>query len=178
MSTEIDQAVAKLLMSHDVFAVTLTQENTYDLEDQESERPWWFDRWTVVLNGYAFEYKTGLGHRSKFTSAQYKKQRALGKTFLRANVVSVRLTGHESYDSYRYIEYIAVPTLASILNCIILDSSALDENFQDWADECGMSGDSIKALNIYNLCCDNGRRLRKALSRSQLKQATELLEGY
>ena len=178
MSIKIDQAVEKLLSVHDVFTVTLTQENAYDLEDQENERPWKFDRWTAVLNGYAFEYKTGLGHRSKFTSNQYKKQRVLGKTFLKANVAAVRRTGHESYDSYSYIEYIAVPTLASILYCLILDSSALNENFQDWADEYGMDGDSIKALNIYNLCCDNGRRLRKALSRNQLKQATELLEDY
>lgn len=70
------------------------------------------------------------------------------------------------------------PKVADVLHSLILDASAVDENFDDWCDTFGYSSDSIKALNIYKACLDNARALRKHLPPDVLRQARELLQDY
>lgn len=56
-----------------------------------------------------------------------------------------------------------VPELADVLGCIVIDSSAIEQSFEDWASEYGYDTDSRKAEAIYEACKENGYRLRKLL---------------
>jgi len=70
------------------------------------------------------------------------------------------------------------PKVADVLNSLILDASAADENFDDWCDNFGYSSDSIKALNTYKACLDTARALRKHFSPDTLRQIRDLLADY
>jgi hypothetical protein len=55
------------------------------------------------------------------------------------------------------------PTAYDVLYCLRCDSEAIHMNFDDWCGTFGYDNDSIKALQTYNACIDNGKKLRKAL---------------
>lgn len=134
-----------------------------------------------------FEYKTGIGHRvnpprskNGFTSRQLSpKQRAVKKQLDRiigqnSVVEAKRATAKGPVSA----EYITKPTQASVLYSLLLDSEAENENFEDWATNCGYDSDSIKALEIYRACLANAKKLRAIFTREQCEHLRELLEDY
>jgi hypothetical protein len=70
------------------------------------------------------------------------------------------------------------PKIADVLHSLIMDASAADENFDDWCDSYGYSSDSIKSLNMYKLCLETARALRKHFSPSTMANIRELLQDY
>lgn len=59
---------------------------------------------------------------------------------------------------------IAVPTIADILGCLLLDSEAIDyAGFEDWANQFGYNPDSIKARDTWMTCVETGLKLRQML---------------
>jgi hypothetical protein len=70
------------------------------------------------------------------------------------------------------------PKVADVLHCLIMDSSAADENFHDWCANYGYSDDSIKAMNTYRACLEVAQALRKHFSPDTLRQVRELLQDY
>jgi hypothetical protein len=70
------------------------------------------------------------------------------------------------------------PKIADVLHSLIMDASAADENFDDWCDSYGYSSDSIKSLNMYKLCLETARALRKHFSSSTMVNIRELLQDY
>ncbi len=69
------------------------------------------------------------------------------------------------------------PTLAEVLNCILLDGACADELFPDWCASLGYSDDSIKARDIYDTCQRIAKDLRKVPA-DVLTKARELLADY
>lgn len=65
------------------------------------------------------------------------------------------------------------PERADVIDCLMLDSDALDYSFQDWCDNCGYDSDSISALETYNECCKIGRKLMKMGIYNALKEEWE-----
>ena len=70
------------------------------------------------------------------------------------------------------------PTAADVLHSLVLDATAVNENFSDWCANYGYSDDSIKALRIYQECIETARRLRTIFAPDTLKQIEELLQDY
>jgi CO dehydrogenase/acetyl-CoA synthase delta subunit len=56
------------------------------------------------------------------------------------------------------------PKLIDVFYSLLLDENALNENFDDWCENCGFSSDSTKDLNTYKACLENGRVVRKLLT--------------
>ena len=55
------------------------------------------------------------------------------------------------------------PRVADVLNSLLLDSSALDMDFEDFCGNFGYNTDSRKAEKIYKDCLKSGRKLQSFL---------------
>ena len=55
------------------------------------------------------------------------------------------------------------PQADSVLSSLLLDSSAIDQTFEDWCGEFGYDTDSRKAEKTYKACVKNGERLKRLL---------------
>jgi hypothetical protein len=62
------------------------------------------------------------------------------------------------------------PTIRQVMESLLLDASAADQNFNDWCAEFGYSSDSINASNIYRACMETGEALNKYLGRETMAQ--------
>jgi len=69
------------------------------------------------------------------------------------------------------------PSVADVLQALILEAYAADQSFSDWCAEYGYSDDSLKALNTYKQCCEIATMLRKHIGRDALEKARSALEG-
>jgi len=127
---------------------------------------WECDAWRVTFRRsnkeFTTDYFTGIGHRSKPTPHH-------GASY------TVNTLAWHSWQATRKP---VKPHVAGVLQSLILDASALDENFGDWCANFDYSEDSIKALGTYTACCDNGRKLRATLGRDLVEQLAKLLEDY
>lgn len=71
------------------------------------------------------------------------------------------------------------PDYESVVDCLVVDSNALDYPFQDWCDDFGYDSDSISALETYNDCCKIGRKLIKMGIMNKLREeCDEISEKY
>ena len=142
------------------------------------------------------EYKTGAGHRlvpttkgGAYNFMKYNKAQGLELSAHREALglasnesiyfpVKTVVGGQRGHGGGEVITYAVTPTSASVLHSLVLDASALDQNFDDWADDLGYDSDSLNALNIYKACCDNGKKLRKIFTNEQIETLQELLQDY
>jgi len=99
-------------------------------------------KWNIEINGEFFEYHTGIGHCTFLYNRKPK------------DIKTIRTDN----------EWVHVPNINNILNAILLDGEALNESFYDWCDNLGYESDSRKALDVYESCMLNGRKLQSALS--------------
>ena len=67
------------------------------------------------------------------------------------------------------------PERAEVIDCLVLDSDALDYSFSDWCDYIGYDSNSISALEIYHECCKIGRKLIKMGIWNEIKTECENL---
>lgn len=67
------------------------------------------------------------------------------------------------------------PERADVIDCLELDSEAMNYSFNDWCDYCGDDSDSITALEIYNECCKIGHKLVKMGIYNEIKTECEKL---
>ena len=128
---------------------------------------WDCDQWRVTLSSkagfHSFDYFTGLGLRDKLRG-------------LRAMHTKGAIFDYKQ-DTWTATKP-KTPKVADVLNSLILDSSAEDENFHDWCSNYGYSDDSIKAMNTYKACLEIAVALRKHFSPDTLRQVRELLQDY
>ena len=62
-----------------------------------------------------------------------------------------------------------MPDPADVLGALLMDGQAIDSGgFEDWAEEMGIDGDSIKAKAMYDACVETGLKLRNALGETLL----------
>lgn len=134
-----------------------------------------------------FEYKTGIGHRvtppqsksgyspRSLSPGQRRDAKALRELIGKSGLVGAK---HATARRPVSIEYVTLPTQASVLCGLILDSSAEDENFESWADSYGYDSDSLKALEMYRACLANAKKLHNIFTCEQLEHLRELLEDY
>ena len=106
--------------------------------------------WLLNINGQVFEYKTGLGNSTKYfeRGGHYdQRRRPKDRPVIANSEVSA---------------WIHVPAIDEVLHCLFSDGDASTESFSDFCGNLGYSDDSIKALNIYQLCAETYTKLRKA----------------
>jgi len=70
------------------------------------------------------------------------------------------------------------PFAASVLYSLVMDSSARHESFRDWCANYDYNSDSIKAMGIYNACCENAERLERVFTRENIAHIETLLQDY
>jgi hypothetical protein len=143
---------------------------------------WECDKWSIGFISKAgecsqFEYKTGIGNRVVNAS------RSLAKAYIKTGIAGKLLhsTGESYYPKgggFSKSVHAVTPTPASVLYCLVLDSQAASESFNDWCDNFGYDNDSMKDFRLYQACCDNASKLNKVFTRQQLDTISELLEDY
>lgn len=172
---EINVAISAILVESGVSVDTKLVGET--LRDE-----WVCDEWRVTIcndkKQEIFQYYTGTGLRSKATEKQ-KEQALRGFPGLTENDKK----GLTSYGK-RYLACVdalrspVVPTAASVLHSLLLDSEAVNSRFSDWCADFGYNDDSIKALGTYNTCCKIGHQLRGFFTHQQRETMREILQDY
>ena len=149
------------------------------IEDEGGEHAWPHDKWTFVLDGQAFEFKTGIGcHRKmrrkspisppdNFESSYYGLTSMSGKHW---NAMRLKRFGQVSTLSGK-------PTVDDLLYSLVSDASSGRETFEDWCSELGYDTDSRKAFSIYEQCQNTIGKLRK-IGVSDLDAASEAFQDY
>ena len=73
---------------------------------------------------------------------------------------------------------IPAPALRDVLYSLVLDSSAVDQPFEDWASDFGYDADSRKALSTYETCVKIHRELRALIGTTAINRLQELFADY
>lgn len=68
------------------------------------------------------------------------------------------------------------PTLADIMQSLMLDAMAGQYKFEEWASEYGYDEDSRKAFKIYEECLRIGNRVYKMLGKDALPKVNAILQ--
>lgn len=124
-------------------------------------------KWIVTINGESFDYSTGSAH---FTP--YYQTRNIG-SFNRRNKKPDNGLANSDLGGWLH-----APTVKDVLYSVLSDASFGDISFNDFCNEIGYSDDPFKAFDIYQACCNNGEKLRKALTSEQIEQFEIELEDY
>lgn len=118
------------------------------LQGEGAEEGWKYDKWLITFT------KNGNNAHFDFKTGTGHKRKLPGR------------------------DQAVPPSAASVLYCLLSDSSAYDVCFIEWASDCGYDADSIKARNIYDACCVNALKLKAIFSRDLIAELRELLQDY
>lgn len=140
---------------------------------------WEGDSFAVTLGTQSFTYKTGVGHRYYTQLAIGAKPPRLTKKADKSVRDMQAILGRVGFPiKDLYATFTPVPASAGVIWSLLLDSSASNESFDDWCADFGYDTDSRKALETYLACQQNGTKLRKVFTRSQLSTLQAMLEDY
>jgi hypothetical protein len=115
----------------------------------------------------------GLGHRKTAIEQKNLELKAANKP-----LISEKLKPWEAKGQGKHKPKPVKPELLNVFHALILDSQAINENFDDWAENYGYSPDSIKALNVYKACLENARIVRKVLTREDIAKLELFYQDY
>lgn len=139
---------------------------------------WECDQWNITLyrtgkkECFNTQFYTGIGHRVLSPMGETYKRR-IKQDYKNSVNLAHQLKQNEKENAKPQI-----PHVASILHSLTLDASANDYSFNDWCNDYGYDADSIKALGIYQACCNTAKELQKLFNRSELSALSELLQDY
>lgn len=118
--------------------------------------------WEITLSDGHTEFKTdymqGIGHLPG-----YDKLKGPKTTIHNDNLINNACeTGRKLVD-HDYLKGTPIdkPKIEDILYSLLMDSVAIDVDFEDWAGNFGYETDSRKAEKIYNDCVKIGLKMRK-----------------
>lgn len=124
---------------------------------QSHDKEWPCFVWNVLIGNEQFSYRTGLGHATPyFNRITWLVNRKPENSFLFHG---------ENHIDYKNDAFIHIPKIESVLECLFLDASCIDQSFSNFCADCGYDTDSMKAFKIYQACQDNAEKLRKALGK-------------
>ncbi|QXL90409.1 hypothetical protein [Salmonella phage NINP13076] len=135
---------------------------------------------------YRSEFKTGTGHRvGRHTGLTPSDARELAKVGAKVSQVDQKNWTREDYKrndnkamSFGYRVYVATPTAANVLYCLLSDMDLGSESHADFCANLGYDEDSRKGLEIYLACQKTGEELRKVFTGEDLETLREMLEDY
>jgi hypothetical protein len=168
-ATDIDTAVAALLAQHKVAmsAVFVPQAMSRNSGEKTHTLNWRVS-FTRADVSFALDYQQGIGHVPRYMEPRTLfDQECLGKPWE---------TG--KYGHSLNVKRLPAPTAADVLSCVILDSEAIEQSFEDWASDFGYDTDSRKAERIYHECVAQARDAQRVLGASLIAQLRELFADY
>ena len=115
-----------------------------------------------TVHSWTSDYRTGTGNRVM--------PKGFGCPVHKGYVKHGTLAWEDNEKQKRPVK----PRAADVLYCILSDGQAADTSFHDWASDFGYDTDSLKALGVYNACCETGRELRKLFTREERAALEEL----
>ncbi len=134
----------------------------------------------------ATDYMQGIAHvphyRHAFGSitmaeADYRRaQHAAAETGKAPGVPYSKWRAHSVWDMWS--KPVPPPTLADVLNSLLLDASGTEESFEDWCSNYGCDTDSRKAETTYRACCDTARQLRQMFTSTERATLETLFTDY
>lgn len=71
-----------------------------------------------------------------------------------------------------------LPEISDFVYSIVLDSDALQYDFEDWCGNFGYEQDSRKAEKIFNECLEIGLKLNRAISSEEFEKLREIFQDY
>ncbi len=123
----------------------------------EKEGDWYHDKWevTIELEGRTMttSYSTGIGHRVA--------KPGIEKIWNGYSTPEGNMRDEKAAE--RGFSKPGKVDLADLVSSLILDSSALDADFEEWAGDLGFDPDSRKALATYLACQKSGTQTRRLL---------------
>jgi hypothetical protein len=148
----------------------------------------WRYTFKSVTGAMTGDFQQGIGHAPLYNTVRGSTpghtidlQRAIARRAAERGraFVSVKEVERETYgESIGATRALSAPEAASVLNCLVLDSSAKDYSFVEWCREYGYDDDSRGAERIYNACVKTARELDCVFTSEQLAHLRGLLEGY
>jgi len=84
------------------------------------------------------------------------------------------LTGHFSQGPAHTTQ----PDLCDVLSSLLMDTSGLDQPFEDWAEDLGYDPDSRKAERIYTACKAALAALESTFTAQELEDLRTMFEDY
>lgn len=169
---ELDAFIAKYALTAEFKLVEM------HAVDREGE--WEHDRWQVTIKrgrvAELVDYMTGIGNRVQLERHPYGVSwESLHVGHVVRGLNPAKYPGGCVYKGALGIAYAAKPpTLADVLECLRLDSGALEQTFPDWAVEVGFSSDSIRARNTWEACLANGAKLLRLVGLDGLHELRSL----
>ena len=143
---------------------------------------WPCDEWCVTIRKdkkqEIFQYYTGTGLRAKATEKQKEQARRGFPGLTNNDKKGLTSYGKRYLAAVEVLRSPVVPTAASVLYSLLLDSGAVNSCFSDWCADFGYNDDSIKALETYNACCKIGQQLRGFFTHQQQETMREILQDY
>ena len=131
------------------------------------------DRYIIFINGYDFEYFQGIAHREErkiFNNGMiFKKLLGMNPKKTKENMIIYK----ENIEKCSIVKPIKID---DVLNCLVLYYSVSRDDFYDFCANLGHNEDSIKALEIYNNCRKNAKKLKNIID--DLDSASDKFNNY
>lgn len=117
---------------------------------------WIHDSWSIIIDNETFNYRTGIGHRTVRYGTNLSKE---AKRLLNMRPKQTK-ENFLIYASKLELETrVKTPEIDDVLYSLVIDSSCIDEGFNEWCDCFGYDNDS-KNQSIYHDCIKNSRKLK------------------
>ena len=129
---------------------------------------WDCDGWMLELTSKGkteyFDHFTGIGHRTPISKP--------------TNGGPMPRKGTLMYDQLEKQRKPVTPDVCGIIHCLNIESQAINESFPNWCDNFGYDSDSLKALNVYNTCCESAKKYCSVIDRATREQLEVILSDY
>jgi hypothetical protein len=145
-------------------------------------------KFVCIINGMSFDFSCGL-RACVPDGALAKLKRRYNSCLCTDNSARVfelimqgRVKASKNLDNghngvalrvFRDISMLCAPTAYDLLYCLRSDAESVNESFDSWCSNFGYDNDSIKALNTYNACVENARKLKIALGCDLFREVME-----
>jgi len=135
---------------------------------------------TLLKNGKKIlttDYMAGCAHCPSYNGKEkgYDKQRLLE---FECNEGYAGKYMHSLGNITKITKQPLLPEISDFMYSIILDSDALQYDFEDWCGNFGYEEDSRKAEKIFNECLEIGLKLNRAISSEEFERLREIFQDY
>jgi hypothetical protein len=116
-----------------------------------------------------FEYGTGIGHRVLARGVKSESKYGSDRIRLHHDISNSTVNSYKEAIEKNMLVLkkekgkVVGPDVADVLDCILSDSTACEQSFEEWCSEFGYDSDSRKAHAVYLASQQNGDKLRKLL---------------
>lgn len=71
-----------------------------------------------------------------------------------------------------------LPKDTDVFSCVLTDGQALEQTFEEWARDLGLSSDSIKAKSMYDTCVEIGIKMNNAIGSADMSDLRKAFANY